>query len=136
MIRTILTVAALGLALPAAAQEKRDGHAVTVNFVKFKANTIDRIDEIERKYFDPAAEKLGIRPLIIRMASGEWDREYIFPMTGGMADLDFKSTKENEAWMAEVDRLAGGPGMAKKLLAEWGAAVERDRSEYGFSDKK
>lgn len=136
MFKALLLGAAICLATPAIAQEKETGKAVTVNYVKFKPGTIDRVSEIESKYFDPAAEKLGIRPIIIRMASGEWDREYIFPMKGGMADLDYKTTKENIAWMAEVDAMAGGKGMALKLLAEWNAAVDRQRNEFGFSDQK
>ena len=131
----VFGLALLATAVPAFAQERETGKAVAVNLVKFKAGTIDRVNEIERKYFDPAAEKLGIKPIIIRMASGEWDREYIFPMKG-MSDLDYKTTKENIAWMAEVDTLAGGKGMALKLLAEWNAAVDRQRTEYGFSDAK
>jgi hypothetical protein len=132
----VLALGCLLVVAPAAAQEKADGKAVSIDFVKFKPNTVDRIDEIERKYFDPAAEKFGFRPTVIRFATGEWDREYIFPMPGGMADLGYKTTKEQIAWMAEVDRLAGGPGMGKKLLAEWDAAVERRSTDIGFSDAK
>lgn len=136
MFKVIALGAALCLASPALAQEKQVGKAVSVQFVKFKPNTIERINEIESKYFDPAAEKLGIKPIIIKMTTGEWDREYIFPMPGGMAELDFKSTKEQEAWLAGVDALAGGKGMAQKLLTEWNAAVDHQRSELGFSDQK
>lgn len=136
MIRQALLIGALCCAIPAIAQERVPGKAVSISYVKFKPNMADRINEIESKYFDPAAEKIGTRPIVIRMASGEWDREYIFPMRGGMAELDFKTNKDNDAWMAEVDRLAGGAGMAKKLLAEWDAAVDHQKSEYGFSDQK
>lgn len=136
MIRATLALACLAFAMPAAAQERTPGKAVAINFVKFKPGATERIDEIERKYFDPAAEKLGIRPMIIRMASGQWDREYIFPMKGGMAELDYTTTKEQVAWLAEVDRLAGGAGMAKKLLAEWNSLVDRQTNDFGFSDQK
>ena len=136
MIRAVLALACLTLTLPAAAQERTPGKAVTVTFVKFKPGAAERIDEIESKYFDPAAEKFGIRPVIIRMASGQWDREYIFPMKGGMAELDYTTTKEQVAWLAEVDRLAGGAGMAKKLLAEWNSLIDRQTNEFGFSDQK
>lgn len=136
MLKQVIAATLLiGLALPAAAQERVPGKAVTVHFVKFKSGSLDRVDEIERKYFDPAAEKLGIRPIIIRMASGDWDRQYIFPMKA-MADLDYASTPEEKAWLAEVDRLAGGAGMAQKLLIEWNAAIVRDKRDYGFSDQK
>ena len=136
MKHVVLGLALIAAALPVTAQEREPGKAVSISFVKFKPNMIDRVNEIESKYFDPADEKLGIKPVIIRMASGDWDREYIFPMKGGMADLDYKTTKDNIAWMAEVDALAGGKGMAVKLLAEWNAAVDHQRTEYGFSDAK
>jgi len=134
-----IAIAVLGgllLAAPLAAQEKVDGKPVSIDFIKFKPNTTDRVDEIEKKYFDPAAEKFGFRPTVIRFATGSWDREYIFPLPGGLADLGLKTTKEQIAWMAEVDRLAGGPGTGKKLLDEWNAAVERRSSDIGFSDAK
>lgn len=136
MIRAVVAVALVAIAVPGGAEERMPGKAVAVNYVKFKPGTTDRVDEIERKYFDPASEKVGNRPIVIRMASGEWDREYIFPLRGGMAQLDFRTSKEDEAFEAEIDRLAGGAGMAKKLLAEWGAAVERQKTEFGFSDQK
>lgn len=136
MMKMFLAVACAALAVPAAAQEREAGTAVAVNLVKFKAGAIERVNEIEKKYFDPASRTVGNSPIIIRMASGEWDREYIFPMKGGMAELDYKSTKEFDAWKAEVDRLAGGKGMADKLMAEWNAAVDHQRTDYGFSDQK
>lgn len=137
MMKALMLAASVCLMVaPAAAQEKEDGKAVTVQYVKFKAGTITRVSEIEHKYFDPASEKVGFRPIIIRMVTGEWDRAYIFPMPNGMATLDYKSTKEQAAWMAEVDNLAGGKGMAQKLLAEWDAAVDHQRSDVGFSDQK
>lgn len=134
MIRAIVAGLCLAIAVPAFAQEKEPGKAVNVNFVKFKPGMTKRINEIESKYFDPAAAKFGIKPIIIRMTSGEWDRGYVFPLSGGMADLDYQSTKEQVAWMAEVDRLAGGTGMARKLLDEWNAAVDRQRNDFGFMD--
>ncbi|MBX9730461.1 MAG: hypothetical protein K2X59_03965 [Sphingomonas sp.] len=136
MFKALILSVAICLSAPAIAQEKEAGKAVTINYVKFKAGTIDRVSEIESKYFDPAAEKLGIKPVIIRMASGEWDRTYVFPLPGGMASLDYKTTKEQVAWLAEVDSMAGGKGMAQKLLAEWNAAVDHQRSEFGFSNQK
>ncbi|MGJ3649024.1 hypothetical protein ACLB0R_11190 [Sphingomonas sp. GlSt437] len=131
-----IALGCLLIAAPAAAQEKQDGKAVQVELIKFKAGTIDRVDEIESKYFDPAARKIGFSPVVIRFQTGPWDREYIFPMTGGMADLDYKATKDQIAWLAEVDRLAGGPGSAKKLLAEFDAAIERSTTDVGFSSQR
>lgn len=136
MLKQVIAATLLiGMALPAAAQEREPGKAVAVHYVKFKPGSLDRINEIEHKYFDPAAEKVGIRPIIIRMASGDWDRQYIFPMKS-MGDLDYTSTPENKAWLAEVDKLAGAPGSVKKLLAEWESAVVRDKYDFGFSDQK
>lgn len=136
MLKQVISATLLmGLALPAGAQEREPGQPVAVHFVKFKPGSLDRISEIESKYFDPAADKVGIRPIIIRMASGDWDREYIFPMKS-MGDLDYITTPENKAWLAEVDKLAGGPGSAQKLLAEWGGAIVRDKHDFGFSDQK
>lgn len=136
MIKQVFAAAMLALvAMPAAAQERTPGKAVQIHYVRFKPGTAERVDEIERKYFDPAAEKLGIRPIIIRMASGEWDKQYIFPMKA-MADLDYRDTPEEKAWLAEVDKLAGAPGSAQKLLAEWNAAVASDKRDFGFSDQK
>ncbi|MFX7887131.1 hypothetical protein ABTK21_19680, partial [Acinetobacter baumannii] len=83
----IIALGLLAFAVPAAAQEKEDGKAVTVEFIKFKPGAAARIDEIETKSFDPAARKFGFSPLVVRFATGQWDREYIFPMPGGMADL-------------------------------------------------
>jgi len=134
MRKALMIAAIISLAAPAVAQEKQAGKPVMVRLVKFKPGTIDRIDEIERKYFDPAAEKLGIRPIIIHMISGSWDRQYIFPMSGGMASLDYKENKADIAWRAELDQRAGGHAAAQKLLEEWGQAVANESSEFGFSD--
>lgn len=136
MLKALVLGAALCLAMPAVAQEKEEGKAVTVNYVKFKRGKIDRVNEIESKYFNPASEKVGFRPIIIRMVTGEWDRAYVFPMPLGMATLDYKSTKEYDAWLVEIDKLAGSKGMAQKLLAEWAEAVDHERSDVGFSDQK
>lgn len=136
MLKQLIAASLLaGLAMPAVAQEREPGKPVAVQYVKFKPEALDRVSEIESKYFDPAAEKLGIRPIIIHMSSGDWDRVYLFPMKA-MADLDYRSTPEEKAWRAEVDKLAGGAGMAQKLLAEWNAAVVRDKRDFGFSDQK
>lgn len=135
MIRVIFAALFLIASSQAFAQtERQPGKAVNINLVKFKPGKIERINEIENKYFNPAAEKVGIKPVTIRMMSGEWDRQYIFPMPGGMAELDFRGTKEQAAWMAELDRLAGGPGTGEKLLAEWNAAVDRQTTEYGYQN--
>ncbi|WP_367896668.1 hypothetical protein, partial [Mycoplasmopsis synoviae] len=65
-----IALGCLLIAAPAAAQEKQDGKAVQVELIKFKAGTIDRVDEIESKYFDPAARKIGFSPVVIRFQTG------------------------------------------------------------------
>jgi len=124
------------LTAPATAQEKEDGKAVRIEYIKFKPNTEARVDEIEAKYFDPAARKMGFSPMVVRFKTGPWDRLYVFPLVEGMAALDYKSTKTGAGWMAEVDRLAGGPGSAKKLLAEFGNDIERSSTDLGFMGQR
>lgn len=131
-----MLIAAPAVAQDKAAPVKEDGKAVAVEYVKFKQGSLDRIDEIEAKYFDPAARKTGISPLVIRFNTGPWDREYIFPMPGGMADLDYRMSPSNAAWLAEVDRLAGGPGAGRKLLAEFDSNIERVSTDVGFSSQR
>lgn len=122
-------------AAPVAAQEKQEGKPVSVELVTFKPNSIDRVNEIEQKYFDPAAAKVGIPPIIVRLVTGPWDRLYLFPLSS-MGDLDYKYTKQEAAWLTEVDKLAGGSGTGMKLLQEWNSYTERSQREVGFSNAK
>jgi hypothetical protein len=125
---------------PSAAQmkvEKWGGTPVYVIMVKFKAGKIARVDEIESKYFGPAAAKVGYgTPTIVHFVAGEWDREYIFPMADGMAGLTYKTSDRDIAFMTAIGKIAGNPADAQKISDEWDAAVDHSTSYIGFSDTK
>lgn len=125
---------------PAAAQmkvEKWAGTPVYIIMVKFKAGKTPRVDEIETKYFGPAAAKVGYgMPTIVRFLSGEWDREYIFPMVDGVAGMAYKTSDRDVAFMTAIGKIAGNPADAKKISEEWDAAVDRSTSYVGYSDSK
>ncbi len=140
IMAAVVAVAALAISAPAAAQMKAvkwAGKPVFVIMVKFKPSTIDRIDEIETKYFAPAAQTVGYgQPTIVNFVAGDWDREYIFPMIDGMDGLAYKMTDRGVAFMTAIGKIAGSPAAAKKINDEWDASVDHSTSYIGFSDGK
>lgn len=111
---------------------KAEGVASSIYYVRFKAGSAARVEELETKFFIPASKSLGRDGVkVVNMETGPWHRIYIFPLVGGMASLDWKLSADDIKWRKALDAIPGSPG-AKKLLEDWNAAVERSENHLGF----
>lgn len=98
----------------------------TVEFIKFKEGSRDRAGEIVEKYFAPAsANSKTMMPNEYHMQTGEWDYILIWPMAGGMADMEWQTSPDEVAWFGALNKLSGGEAQSKALIAEWNGLIAR-----------
>ena len=97
-----------------------------VEFIKFKEGMRDRAGEIVEKYFAPASKASGTpEPFEVHMQGGDWDYVLVWPLKGGMADLEWEDAPDDVAWMGALNKIAGGAPASKKLLDEWNGLIQR-----------
>lgn len=130
------TAAALAVA-PAAAQdfkaETREGvDYVQIQMIKFKPGGGKRAQELEEKYFFAADKAAGNSyPVIVHPQTGDWDAIYMFPMKGGLADMQYRMSPSDAAFMTALAKSIGGKAKAEKMLEEWDGLAERRVTNVG-----
>jgi hypothetical protein len=128
-------------AAPAIAQED-DGGPITqgddarylsVQYVKYKTGKREEAMQIISEYFAPAAAKAELAGpmLVIHFQTGEWDAAFVWPLKGGMADLEWYRTPDSVKWFETLAELNGGVEAAEKIIARYQATVREMQTEVG-----
>lgn len=143
--KTVAVAGALSLAMaivPSAvqAQDAMQADEVTwarVTMTRFHSGKRDRALEIIKNYFAKADQMSGVNSGVhgIHLDTGQWDVIYVFPMKGGPGDMAKRGTPEDEKWMAEMIKLAGGKEAAEKIIAEFDSLVALSVTEVGHAHK-
>lgn len=105
---------------------------VRIEMIKFKPGGEDRAFELEDKYITPAWRLSGLsRPLEIHTQTGPWDRIYVYTLTGGLADMEWQTSKGRAALMNALARVSGSSQHAVQIMSEWDGLVERRETTIG-----
>ena len=136
-----ICAALLVLALPAGAQEDDggpmkqgdDARYVSVQYVKYKTGRREEAMQIINEYFAPAAAKAGLQGpmLAIHFQTGEWDAAFVWPLKGGMADLEWYRSPDSIKWFESLAELNGGAEEAEKIIARYQDTVREMQTEVG-----
>ncbi|KIC93239.1 hypothetical protein [Flavihumibacter solisilvae] len=99
-----------------------------VVLIDFKPGKNDRANEIIRNYFMKADQSAGLPgpSYALDLMSGDWDILVSFDMKGGVDDLNWEISPDDEKWMKAIGTLAGSPDKAKAILDEWASLIQRE----------
>lgn len=122
---------------PAAAQsiEARripDARFVRIEMIKFRPGGEDRAFELEDKYINPARQRSGVWPLAeYHTQTGPWDRIYVWDLPGGLADMEWQTSREQAKFLSALAAIAGGDQKATAIMAEYDSLVEKREITIG-----
>lgn len=125
---------ALPPALPAQTadppEKRANARFVVVETVKFVPNGKARAEEIWGDYYLPAMKQAGVPlPTILHPDTGEWDFVIIYPLAGGITDLEYTNISPSDAkWWALVEKKLGGPAKALEMGRELQRLIARKDS--------
>jgi len=128
-------------ALPAGAQEDDggpmkqgdDARYLSVQYVKYKTARREEAMQIINEYFAPAAAEAGVQGpmMVIHFQTGEWDAAFVWPLKGGMADLEWYRSPDSIKWFEALAKLNGGAEEAEKIIARYQDTVREMQTEVG-----
>ncbi len=137
----VVCAIALAFALPAGAQEDDggpikqgdDARYLSVQYVKYKTGMREEAMQIITEYFGPAAMKAELAGpmLAIHFQTGEWDAAFVWPLKGGMADLEWYRSPDSIKWFEALAELNGGTEEAEKLVKRYQDTVREMQTEVG-----
>ena len=137
----VLCALVLAFALPASAQEDDggpmkqgdDARYLSVQYVKYKTGRREEAMQIIAEYFAPAAAEAGVQvPMMaIHFQTGEWDAAFVWPLKGGMADLEWYRSPDSIKWFESLAELNGGAEEAEKIIARYQDTVREMQTEVG-----
>lgn len=137
----VFCAVALVLASPASAQEDDSGpmkqgddaRYLSVQYVKYKTGRREEAMQIITEYFAPAAMKAGLQgPMMaIHFQTGEWDAAFVWPLDGGMADLEWYRSPDSVKWFGSLAALNGGAEEAEKIIKRYQDTVREMQTEVG-----
>ena len=126
---------------PASAQQDEEGpltqgddaRYLSVQYVKYKPGRREDAMQIIAEYFGPAAAKAGLAGpmLAIHFQTGEWDAAFVWPLKGGMADLEWYRSPDSIKWFEALAELNGGAEEAEKIIGRYQDTVREMRTEVG-----
>ena len=100
-----------------APEEARTTYQIT--FLKFAPGASERWNEMQTKYYEPAAKAAGLPQTQVHwLMDGEWDIMLVRQMRRGMAAIDAHTGPERKAFEASFQTIAGSEDAAKKLNEE------------------
>ncbi len=114
---------------------KYHGAWFAVEHVKYHAGQMMKAAEIIRKYFEPAAKEAGtpMPELVLQYATGPWDMTYVWRLKEGPAALEWHFSPDDIKWMAALNKVAGGPEKAQKVLSDYEGTVAKASRELAHS---
>ena len=134
---------AVGLSLVAAAQQSpspstpsefkprkiADASWYEIRNVEFKPGKQDEALKIINEVFEPAAQSAGL-PMPVRYyhIDGAWDMTSVFPMEGGLDELNWEVHPNAEKWINALAQQCGGMDKAKATREQYLACVARAES--------
>jgi hypothetical protein len=137
----VVCAVALVLASPVGAQEDDggpikqgdDARYLSVQYVKYKTGRREEAMQIITEYFGPAAVKAGLQGPMMAMhfQTGEWDAAFVWPLKGGMADLEWYRSPDSVKWFEALAELNGGSGEAEKIIKRYQDTVREMQTEVG-----
>ena len=117
---------------PIEARRIPNAQFVRIEMIKFKPGGEDRAFEIDDKYIAPAWRLSGLPPpLEIHTQTGPWDRFYVYTLTGGLADMEWQTSRDRAAFMNALARVSGSSQRAAQIMTEWDGLVERRETTIG-----
>ena len=110
-----------------------DARYLSVQYVKYKPGRREEAMQIITDYFGPAAAKAGLAGpmLAIHFQTGEWDAAFLWPLKGGMADLEWYRSPDSVKWFEALAELNGGIEEAGKIIDRYQDTVREMQSEVG-----
>jgi hypothetical protein len=110
-----------------------DARYLSVQYVKYKPGRREEAMQIITDYFGPAAAKAGLAGpmLAIHFQTGEWDAAFVWPLKGGMADLEWYRSPDSVKWFEALAELNGGIEEAGKIIDRYQDTVREMQSEVG-----
>jgi hypothetical protein len=115
-------------AQPADPPRKRENaRFVIVEQWKFVPNGTARAEEIWERNYMPAMKEAGLPlPMVLHPDTGEWDYVVIYPLVGGITDLEYTNISPSDAmWWAIVDKKVGGADKALEMGKELQSLIAR-----------
>lgn len=112
-----MALSSAGSAQTADPPKKRDNaRFVIVDNWAFVPNGEGRAKEIWHDIYIPAMKQAGVPlPTTLHPDTGEWDMVTIYPLAGGITDIEYTNISPSDAkWWALIERKFGG---ADKALA-------------------
>ena len=143
MKKLLLTVAAMGLAVPVAPTFAQDAaepelaklNWYRVNLIKWKPGKAERAHEII-EMFEKVDAALGYNDVLdFHMGTGEWDSIVAMPMRQGIASMGWSENPDGKKWEAEFVRQMGGEDKAKAIWEEFDSLIDREERHIGHIDQ-
>ena len=140
MIRTLMGgIAAASLAMtavPAFAQDETEEARTTymIEFLRFAPDKEDKWNEMNEKYWNPAAEAAGLPvPTVHWLVDGEWNLMVVRELPRGLASFDTHASPERDRWREEYHKLVGGEEAAKAMHEENGQLIEASKRIFSHT---
>lgn len=110
-----------------------DARYLSVQYVKYKTGRREEAMQIITDYFAPAAAKAELAGpmLAIHFQTGEWDAAFVWPLKGGMADLEWYRSPDSVKWFEALAELNGGVEEAGKIIDRYQDTVREMQTEVG-----
>ena len=132
----LFAASVLALSTSASAQtadppaKRENARFVIVENIKFVPNGKERAEEIWIDHYVAAMKQAGVPlPTILHPDTGEWDYVIIYPLAGGITDLDYHNISPSDAkWWAIVERKAGSADKALAMGQELQRLIARKES--------
>ena len=97
-----------------------------IRYTDFKPGKMQEAMKIVDEIYGPARESAGLpEPTRYYNLDGQWDLTTIFPMAGGVSDLDWEVHPNTEKWMNALAQQCGGADKAKAVREQYLACVAR-----------
>jgi hypothetical protein len=108
-------------------RKRENARFVIVEQWKFVANGTARAEEIWERTYMPAMKEAGSPlPTILHPDTGEWDYMIIYPLAGGISDLEYTNISPSDAkWWAIVEKKVGSPAKALEMGKELQSLIAR-----------
>jgi hypothetical protein len=127
---------ALMLASSASAQtadpprKRENARFVIVETWKFVPNGTARAEEIWERTYMPAMKEAGLPlPTVLHPDTGDWDYVIIYPLAGGITDLEYTNISPSDAkWWALIEKKLGNPEKATEMGRELQRLIARKQT--------
>ena len=109
-----------------------DAAYIRVVFVSYKPGKAGEAYGIINDHFAPAGAAAGLDgPVTIHFQSGQWDAAYHWRLDNGLADLEWRISPDNVAFMAALIAQEGSEEAADEIFDRYDSLIARTSSVIG-----